>query len=555
MLRYDLKVAIRFLLKSPGVAAAALLSLGMGIGVSSAVFSVIEALLIKPLPFAAQEELVYATEVTGPGRALNAISGPDLADWRAGSRSFAQLAGYRRSALTLTGLGPAERLDVAAVESGIFTALRVSPQLGRALLAADDAPGVPRVCVVSEHFWRSRLGADASALGRTLTMDGQPFTVVGVMPPSFRFPLEGTAVELWTQPRAVPFGNLLDVRALFFFQAVGRLRPGATLEQGRAELSAVTSAIAAANPESHPQRGVLVAPLREQLVGKDRGALLVLLGAVGLLLLIACANVGSLLLARALARRHELAVRAALGASRGRLLRQLLTESLLLGAAGGCLGVAVCALAIDAVEALLPPEIPRLRPIVVDGGVVAFAAVISILSSAAFGAGPALLLSRASAQEALRTGPGGAARGLRLRGALVVGEVALALSLSIGATLMARSLRSAQHVDPGFSPAGLQSIDLTLPDKRYPPEAQSRFAEALLRGAGSIPGVSVVGFASPLPVGGRAMGLTVAPRDRAEPHPPQSSFASMSPGAFALLGIALDHGREFTAQDRDGSPP
>jgi putative ABC transport system permease protein len=545
----DLALALRFVRRSPGLAAAAIISLALGIGVSSAVFTVVEALLLKPLPFADQEELVYATETAGADHALNAVSGPDLTDWRERQQSFRQLAGFRRTALTLTGAGPAERIDAAAMESGVFAALRVSPLRGRMLDPQDDAAGSARVAVVSERFVRMH-GEQES-----LVLDGQPFTVVGVMPASFRFPLDGATADLWLQPRFAPWGEMLNERALFFYEVLGRLKPGATLTQARAELTTITSSIAAANPDSHAQHAALVIPLREQLVGKDRGALLLLFCAVGLLLLIACANVGSLFLARAVARRHELSVRAALGASRGRLLRQLLAETLFLGLLGGALGVCICALSLDAVTALLPAELPRLRELHVDAGVIGFAALVSLISCAVFGSGPALLLSSASAQEALRSGGLGSPRALKLRGMLVIGEIALALALLIDATLLARSLRGAQQIDPGFSPAGLQTLDLTLPAARYPPEAQLRFAESLLRRAQVIPGVTGAAFASPLPVAGRQIGLTVAPRDRAEPHPPQSSLSSISPGTLSLLGVPLDHGREFTAQDKDGAPP
>ena len=555
MLLHDLKLALRSLLRWPGVTLVAVLSLAVGIGVASGVFSLVEALLLRPLPFADQDRLIFASETAGLDRQLNAVSGPDLADWKASAKSFQQLAGFRRVALTLTDLGDAERLDAAAVESGVFAALRVPPELGRTFGEADDAAGAPRVAVVSQRLWAERLRGDPAVLGRTLRLDGQPFTVVGVMPAGFRFPLDGGSVDAWIQPRQAPHGNLLGERALFFFQVLGRLREGATVESARAELTAITAGIAKANPDSHAQHAALVVPLKEQLVGKDRGTLLLLLGAVGLLLLIACANVSGLLLARAISRRHELAVRAALGATRTQLLRQLLTESLLLGLCGGALGLALCALSLDALVALLPPEIARVRAITVDGGVVAFGFGLSLLSAAVFGSAPALLLADAGAQESLRASSGSQVRGLRLRGALVVAEVALALSLLIGAALLGRSLQALHSLDPGFAPQGLRVVHLTLPESRYPEAAQPRFAEALLQKAAAIPGVQGAAWASPLPVGGRSIGLTVTPKDRPEPNPPQTALFSMGPGALGLLGIRLEQGREFTALDRDKSPP
>jgi putative ABC transport system permease protein len=551
----DLKLALRSLRRSSGVSAAALISLGLGIAVCTAVFSVIEAVLIAPLPFPAQETLVYATETAGAERSLNAVSGPDLLDWRARQHSFEVLAGFRPTSFTLTGLGPAERVDAAAVESGIFSALRIPPERGRAFDASDDAPGAPRVAMVSHAFWKSRMGGADAALGSSLILDGKPSTVVGIMPPEFRFPLDGPAAGIWVQPRQAPFGNMLDERALFFFQVVGRLRSSATLEQARAELAAITSSISAANPASHSQRGVRVAPLREQLVGSERGALLLLLGAVGVLLLIACANVGSLLLARAMARRHDLAVRAALGASQRQLLRQLLTESAVLGIAGGLLGVALCALSIDAFASLLPAQVPRLRPIALDGRVLAFGLLLSLVATLVSGTGPALFLSKAGAQEILRASAGSAARGTRLRSVLVVAEVALALALLVGATLLGRSLQSVHRVEAGVVSAGLQVVNFTLPEARYPEAGQRRFVEGLLARGAAIPGVTAVAAASPLPVGGRGLGLTVAPLDRQEPNPPQSAFFALSPGALRLLGVAIERGREFAADDRaEGRP-
>jgi hypothetical protein len=270
MFLHDLKAAVRSLKRSPGVTAAALISLGLGIAVCSAVFSLIEAVLIQPLPFPSQERLVFATETAGAERSLNAVSGPDLADMRARVRSFEALGGFHRTTFTLTGLGAAERIDAAALESGVFSALRIPPVRGRAFDAPDDAAGAPRVAVLSHAFWKTRLGGAESAVGSSITLDGQPFTVVGVMPPDFRFPLDGPAAALWVQPRAAPFGNMLGERALFFYQLVGRLRAGATVERARGELATNVSAISAAHPESHPHRGAFVVPLREQAVGRDR---------------------------------------------------------------------------------------------------------------------------------------------------------------------------------------------------------------------------------------------------------------------------------------------
>jgi predicted permease len=547
----DLLSGVRSLKRSPGVSLAAVLSLAFGIAASCAVFSVVDALLLQPLPFADSASLVFATETAGPDHALNAVSGPDLADWQARSKSFEELAGFRGTAVTLTRLQSPERIDAAAVQPGVFAALRVPPAQGRTLVAADDLPGAPRVAVVSHRFWRTRLSGDPAVLEHTLTLDGQPSRIVGVMPDGFRFPLDGPEPQLWLQPRAVQFGGMLNERALFFFQVLGRLRPGATVEGARAELAAITADISAHNPESHVLRGVLAVPLREQLVGADRGSLFLLLGAVGLLLVIACTNVGSLL-AR-LHRRQELAIRAALGASRWQLLRQLGIESAILVGAAGIAGVAGCALSLDAVGSLLPAQIPRLRPLAIDGPVLLFALAACALSAVVFGSGPALIFSGTEANEALRTTSGGSPRGQRLRAALVIGEVALATALLISATLLVRSLRNAHNLDAGVSTAGLQVMDLTLPDQADPDTALPRFAQSLAERVAAIPGVTAAGIASPLPVGGRFIGRTVAPRDRAEPNPPQSSLSSLGPGALSLLGVRLLRGREFTAQDRAGA--
>ncbi|MFL5395819.1 MAG: ABC transporter permease [Myxococcales bacterium] len=551
----DLLSAVRSLKRTPGVSLAAVLSLAFGIAASCAVFSVVDALLLQPLPFAGAASLVFATETAGPDHALNAVSGPDLADWQARSKSFEELAGFRSTSVTLTRLHSPERIDAAAVQPGVFAALRVAPAEGRALVAADDLPGAPRVAVISHRFWRTHLSGDPAVLERTLTLDGQPTRIVGVMPDGFRFPLDGPEPQLWLQPRAVPFGGMLNERALFFFQVLGRLRPSATVEGARAELSAITADISSHNPESHVLRGVLVVPLREQLVGADRGSLFLLLGAVGLLLVIACTNVGSLLLARAVHRRQELAIRAALGASRWQLLRQLGIESAILVGAAGIAGVAACALSLDAVSSILPAQIPRLRPLAIDGTVLLFALGACALSAVVFGSGPALIFSGTEANEALRTTSGGSPRGQRLRRTLVIGEVALATALLISATLLVRSLRNAHNLDAGVSTAGLRVLDLTLPEKPDPDTALPRFAESVVERVAAIPGVMAAAIASPLPVGGRLIGLTVAPRDRAEPNPPQSSLSSLGPGALSLLGVRVDRGREFTTRDRAGAPP
>jgi predicted permease len=566
-LKQDLRFAWRTLRRRPSFSVVVVLTLALGIGANTAIFSVVSSVLLSPLPFPDSERLVMAW-ASNPELARLAglpdelpVSPGMFYDWQEQSRSFEHLAMVQSAQIALTGTGEPVMVKSVDVTGEFFEVLGTPPALGRAVQPADDVPGHEGVVVLSDAFWRRQLGADPKIVGRKLLLDGKPAEVIGVMPPGFAFPRGaempsgyGFAPEpdLW-RPMALP-EEARRFRGNHSCLPIARLKPGVTLEQAQAELVALSERLWLQYPDDKGWSARLER-LSDQLVGGVRPSLLILLGAVGLLLLIACANVANLFLAQALVRQKEISVRTALGASRGRLVRQLLTESLLLALSGGALGLLAAWWGLRAFAVWIPADLPLPRGIEIDGTVLAFAVGLSLLTGALAGLTPALQTTRPDLAESLREGTrggAGASRGQRTRRALVVAEVAVALVLVIGAGLLIRSFARLTSIDPGFRPENVLTLRVDLPGERYPRERRAAFFDQVLDGLRGQAGVVSVGAVSELPMGGTENIEAVFPEGRPEPEPDKIPIADCrftTPGYFETLGIPLRRGRSFAASD------
>jgi putative ABC transport system permease protein len=556
----DLRYAARRLASSPGFAAAALLTLALGIGANSAIFSVVDGVLLRPLPFREPDRLVRLY-THGAGAPPSEISAPDFMSLREQSGVFTDVAAYTESNATLTGTGEPESLKGLWVSAGFFRVLGVSPVLGRGFVPDANLPGHAREVVLSYGTWRDRFGSDARVLGRTLMLNGVQRTVVGVMPEGFAYPSDR---QLWIP---IPYDSSFSAsastnRRAEYLDAVGRLKPGVSLARAQSAVATVAARLRREYPETNTGVEATVLGLHEATVGDVRMPLLVLLGAVGFVLLIACVNVANLLLARMAARESEIAVRAALGAGRGALVRQLLTENLLLGVLGGTLGLLLAHWGVAALVSLRPQDIPRLDAVGLDGRAVAFTGAVSLLTSVLVGIFPALKATRPDLAASLREGGrgGGAGRAAtRLRGTLVVAEVAMAVVLLAGAGLLIRSFVQLQRVDPGFRPDGVVSFDLTLPRAAYPEDAQvGAFHAALLGRIREMPGVKSAGAVSAIPMGGSKTNITFDVVGRApakQGEEPSMDVRLATADYVRTMGIPVLRGRAFDTRDRAGSAP
>jgi predicted permease len=568
-LRQDLRFAVRALLRTPGFTAVALLAIALGIGANSAIFSVVNAVLLRPLPYREPERLVTvlhdAPDLPERIKRQGPVSPADYLDWRAESQVFERIAavqagtGNASVSAILTGRGAPEAVTAMSVTADLFPLLGVSPALGRAFVDGDDQPGATPVAVLSDGLWRRRFGADAGLVGQTVSLDGKSFTVAGIMPPGFQFaPFWFTQAELWL-PLVLgdPAHNRLADRDGRSLRVFGRLRPGIVLGQAQAEMDLIWRGLERRHPDSDSHLSVVVDPLHEKVVRGVRRPLLVLLAAVAFVLLIGCANVANLLLARAAVRRKELGLRTALGASRGRLVRQLLAESLLLALVGGALGVLLAQAGIDLLLALGPRNLPRLEGVRLDGRVLGFTGALALLTGLIFGVVPALQASR-GVGESLREGGRGGTEGLarnRLRSLLVVTEVALALMLATAAGLMIRSFVRLQAVDAGFDPHPLVAMVVPAPAdgaRRLP------FFDELLARVRALPGVWSVSAVNHLPIDGDVWATSYVLEDRPAPRPgdePNAVYRITRPGYVETMGMSLRRGRDFTAFDKEGTPP
>jgi predicted permease len=556
----DLRYALRTLGKNPGFAAIAVLTLALGIGANTAIFSIVNAVLLRPLPFPQSSRIVavYQT-LEREGVHRNGVSYLNFADWQEQSRSFEQMGAFRESDLTLTGAGEPEIIPGAVVTPGLLLALGVRPVAGRLLIPDDDRPGAAAVAVLSERLWRKRFGAAADLVGETVTLDKQPFTVAGILPADFQFPFQTPAADLWIPVQQdTQLKDLISHRGGHYLSAIARLKQGVTLGGAETELAGINARLVKQYPAENAGWGIRVAPLQHELVGDVQLGLLVLLAAVALVLLIACANVANLLLARATSRSRELAVRAALGAGRKRIVRQLLTESLLLGGMGGALGAATAWRAVRGLVQLLPDDLPRIHTIQVDGWVLCFTLLLSVLVSLLFGLAPAIQATSVNLVDGLKDGARGNSNGSgrRLRGVLIVSEVALAVVLLTGAGLLVRSFLELQNVSPGFRVNGILTAAVALPQSQYTkPEQWARYSDQTIERIKTIPGVTGAAVVMGLPLSGDRINLAFqidgrpqAPEDRVS-----ANYASVSPEYFQLFGIPLLRGRVFDDRDTSAS--
>jgi putative ABC transport system permease protein len=564
----DIRYGVRMLLKSPGFTAAAILALALGIGGNTAIFSVVNAVLLHPLPYKDPALLVQVKQQERrSGSVQDTVSGPNFIDWRDQNQVFDHLGAYRYMLFGLVGGGQPETVVGLLVSYAVLPALGVQPMLGRTFLPEEDQPGRNLVVILSHGLWQRRFGSDPGLIGKTITIDNENRTVVGIMPPGFNFPptIPTTAAfpsrqmalwaPLWDDPKQL-------ARDENTFWLVGRLKAHIPIEQAQQDMSNIARRLEQQYPKTNSRVGVKVSRLQEQVLGDVRPALLILLGAIGLVLLIACANVANLLLARAVARYRETAIRQALGAGRIRLIRQFLTESVLLALLGGATGLLLAVWGISVLVALGPQTIPRLTETVIDNRVLGFTFALAFLTGIISGMAPALQASRAELNQTLKEGGTRSTtgdHGKHVRSLLVVSEIALALVLSVGACLLIRSFLHLQQVDPGFQPEKVLTLSMLVDQSKYrKPHQWPGFYQQVLERVETLPGVQAAGLVNALPMGGtnansnftiegRPVGASGEPSAHAD-------YRVISPNYFHAMGIPLLRGRAFTGYDKEESP-
>jgi predicted permease len=555
----DLRYAGRVLRKAPGFAAAVIAILALGIGANTTIFSVVNAVLLRPLPFPASDRLVRIFHVPPqqqfPGVTKFSVSPANYLDWKRQSHTFEAMAAYAVRNHNLTGGDRPEAIALGHVPPEFFDIVGLHPFIGRVFSPEEDRPAGAHVAVIANSFWRTHLGAVPDVIGRTVQLDRQPYTIVGVMPPAMEYASWGvTAVKIW-----VPLAwddSERAIRGLHNYQVVARLAPGATLRLARSELDAVSATLARLYPADDAGWGATAMTLQELVVGDVRTSLLVLLGAVGFVLLIACANVANLCLARMLGRGKEIALRCALGAGRGRILRQLLTETVLLSVAGGAAGLVLARAGLRLVAMLVADQLPRADELSIDGAVLAFTAAISLATGIGAGLIPALRGRRTDLNEALKQGLGrteSQAGGPLTRNLLVIVEVALSLMLLIGAGLMIRTLWFLRRVNPGFDPHGVMTMTVSIPQSKYDTPARSTaFFDELLRRVRALPGVDSAAVIDSVPIsgGGPIQPIVIEGRPSgAMSEQPEMAVRQSSPGYLRTMRIPLLRGRDFRERD------
>ncbi|HXG68906.1 MAG TPA: ABC transporter permease [Blastocatellia bacterium] len=560
----DFRYGVRMLFAKPGFTAIAIFTLALGIGANTAIFSVVNGVLLRPLPYKEPDRIVQFWETNPIKNWTQANVAPaNFFDWEKQSQSFEEMAAYFGSSskeaglsnFFLTGSGEPERVQGLYVTGGIFSVLGVNAAFGRTFLPEETWEGNHRVVVLSHNFWRRRFGADPNILGQTITLSGQDYTVIGVMPADFYFP--STEVELWT-PMGWNSNEIAGLRRPHFLRAIARLKPGVSLEQARAEMTAIASVLEEQYPDTNTQMGVGLGLLHEWIVSDTRLTLLVLLVAVGFVLAVACANVANLLLVRAAARTREIAIRTALGAGRWRIIRQLLTESLLLSLMGGAAGLLLALWGKDLLLAFSPENIPRLNEVRLDATVLVFALLITLVTALFFGLAPALAGAKVDLNATLKDGGQKGTTspaGRRLRNILVVAEIALAVVLVIGAGLLIRSFLLLRQIDPGFPHENLLTLRISLPTAKYQPQQVATFFQQAQERIGSLPGVKAVGATSELALQGYrwTSDFTIEGRPPEE-YGKEVRHKEITPEYFQAVSLPLLSGRAFSHADNAQSP-
>ncbi len=550
----DIRYGIRSMLKRPGFTVVALIALALGIGANTAIFSLVNAVLLRPLPFTEPDRLVWVWgNIRNAGNRAS-VSPPDFLDYRKENQTFEEFAASFTTPypLNLTGRGEPERLLAAGVTGNYFNALGVKPALGRTFLLENEQPGNDQVAVLSYALWRTRFGGDPDIVNKTVTLDGRNFDVIGVMPREFKFP---ESAELWV-PINFESSSEMKLRKAHFMRPIGRLKEGITIAQAQADLDAIAKRLEEQYPESNTGWGLRLVSLREQLVGNTRPTLLILFGAVAFVLLIACANVANLLLVRAATRQKEIALRTALGAGRFRIVRQMITESVLLALLGGALGTLLALWGVNLLVTLSADSIPSTAQVRIDATVLGFTLLISLITGVLFGLVPALRTIKLNLSESLKEGGRSSGEGVRhnrTRGVLVVIESAVAVVLLVGAGLLIRSLIQLQNTNPGFDASSLLTMRVELSREKYStPEKASNFFQELESRVGALPGVESVGLVTELPLSGQLndMPFTV------EGRPPVTidqafgaDFRRVNQHYLRTLRIPLLRGRNFTEQE------
>lgn len=562
----DIQFGLRMLTRSRGLTVVAILALALGIGANTAIFSFVNAVLVRPLPYPDPDRLVWFWE-SQPDLEHAPFSAADFLDLQWQNQSFQEVTAMHRVSFNLTGPGTAERLPGMVAMPNFFSVLDVQPVLGRAFLPADGAFGAPRVVLLTYGFWQNRFVGERDITCRSMVLDSQPVSIIGVLPASFRY---GRDVKIWVNPvNIVPevFSTSADWerklstnRETHYLNVIGRLKPGASVEQAQVDVNGIFDRFHQQYPVTTGHTAKLI-PLREQSTGSVRQTLLVLLAVVGLVLLIACANIANLLLARAVSRLREIAIRNALGASRLRIIRQLLTESMLLALSGGALGLALAWGLVRLLVAASPQEFPRLQEVNVDLSVLGFTFGVSLITGLLFGLGPALAATRQTLGGFLKEGGRGSTAGRahnRLRGLLVIGEVALSLVLLVSAGLLIRSFMRLLEVKPGFNPDRMVTMWLNFTSERYASKGRStQFLDQLLPHVAALPGVEGVAVSNDLPLGGDDTTTGVGTAEGRAPfergHQPLIGVHAVNPGYFRSMGIPLRRGRELSTSDTASS--
>ena len=550
----DIRYGFRSLLKRPGFTAIALVALALGIGANTAIFSLVNAVVLQPLPFPEPDRLVWVYGNIRNGSSRASVSPPDFLDYRAQNKTFEQFAASGTLPLfrNLTGSGEPERLSVSGVTGNYFQALGVGPALGRGFSLENEKTGQDQVVVLSHALWQKRFGGDPNIINKTIILDGKACEVIGVMPADLRLP---QPADLW-MPLTFDVDPDMKIRKAHFLRPIGRLKPGVSLAQAQSDTDVIASQLEQQYPDSNMGWNLRLLSLRDQLTGSSRTPLFILFGAVGLVLLIACANVANLLLVRAAARQREIALRTALGASRARIMRQMITESLLLAIVGGALGALLAVWGVELLVSLSEGSIPVTANVKIDTTVLAFTLLISILTGLLFGLAPAFRTMKVNLIDSLKDGTRGSGEGTRrnrTRSLLVVFESAVAVMLLIGAGLLIRSLIQLQQVDPGFESNNVLTLRVDLARKKYDTaEKAANFFQELETRIGSLPGVEAVGLITELPLSGQLNDIPFTVEGRPPVRPDQefdADFRRVNEQYFSALKIPLLRGRNFTEQE------